>query len=184
MDGIKFQPADAYITMEADWSHPPTMLPTLRRFLDRYDLVVGSRYADCGTGRTEGWPLKRKIISIGANILSRPLTPIKDRTTGFMAIRAECLKGVELNPVGMHFPLECFVKANYESYIELPYTFVHRTEGDSSFNFKECWLYLKHLWRLYQFKRQHTLNESVVKRLVTYYIVGMVVIILILIFVN
>ena len=151
VDGIKFQPADYYITMEADLSHPPTRLVQIRHFLKTYDLVVMSRYIS--GGRTEGWPLSRRVISWGANLLSRPLTPIKDRTTGFIGIKAECLG--ELNPIGMHFAIECFVKANYVSYKEMPYIFVHRHEGSSKFNWKECWIYLKHLWRLYQFKVTH-----------------------------
>lgn len=150
VDGIKAQPADYYIIMEADLTHPPIKLLQLRHFLKKYDLVVMSRRVK--DGRIEGWPLSRKIVSLGANFISRPLTPIKDRTTGFIGIQSRCLEGVELNPIGMHFAIECFVKANYANYIELPYVFIHRSKGKSKFNYKECIIYLKHMCKLYKFK--------------------------------
>lgn len=148
VDGIKFQKADYYAIMEADLTHPPIRLCQFRHFLKKYDLVVMSRYIN--GGRIEGWPLSRRVVSKVANILSRPLTPIKDRTTGFIGFRSGCL--TEMKPIGMHFAIEFFVKGMYLSYIEIPYIFVHRKEGSSKFNIKECWIYLKHLASLYKYK--------------------------------
>lgn len=153
VDGIKAQPADYYIIMEADLTHPPIKLLQLRHFLKKYDLVVMSRYIK--DGRIVGWPLTRRLVSFGANLISRPLTPIKDKTTGFIGFNARCIEGIKLNPIGMHFGIELFVKGNYASYTEIPYTFIHRIEGSSKFNFKECLIYMKHIWQLYQFKVTH-----------------------------
>jgi dolichol-phosphate mannosyltransferase len=155
MDGIKQQKAEYYVTMEGDWSHPPSLLNPMRYFLKKYDLVVASRYADKILGDTENWPLSRRVISLGANMLARPLTKISDATTGMIGIQSHCLEGIKLNPIGMHFPLECFVKAEYDTYMEIPYTFRGRSEGKSSFNCKEVWNYLSHLSRLYKYKVTH-----------------------------
>jgi dolichol-phosphate mannosyltransferase len=152
LDGMRFQEADAYITMEGDNSHPPSVLPLIRKALNNHDLVVASRYVDCGTGRSKNWPLSRKIVSFGANLLARPLTSITDKTTGMIGIQSHCLEGVELETIGMHFPLECFVKANYDTYIEIPYTYLGRINGASKFSFKEVLNYLKHLMRLYIYR--------------------------------
>ena len=155
MDGIKQQKADAYITMEGDWSHPPSLLNPMRYLLKSFDLVVASRYCDKIFGRTENWPISRRIISLGANLLARPLTSISDATTGMIGIQSHCLENVDLNPIGMHFPLECFVKADYDTFTEMPYIFRGRSEGKSSFNVKEVWNYLNHLSRLYKYKVAH-----------------------------
>lgn len=152
LDGIHFQKADSYITMEGDCSHPPSVLPIIRKELNNHDLVVASRYVDCGTGRSNNWPLSRRIISFGANLLARPLTAITDKTSGMIGIQAHCLEGVELETIGMHFPLECFVKANYNTYIEIPFTYLGRINGASKFDFKEVLNYLKHLRRLYVYR--------------------------------
>lgn len=155
IDGIRFQPADAYITMEGDCSHPPSVLPFIKNALTKYDLVVASRYVDLGTARSQGWPILRKMVSFGANIIARPLTPITDRTTGMIGIRASCLEGVELEGIGMHFPLECFVKAHYKNYVEIPYTYHGRIKGSSKFNLQEVLNYIRHIQRLYKYKVAH-----------------------------
>jgi dolichol-phosphate mannosyltransferase len=54
--------ASRVIQMDADWSHPPSLLPMLMARLDAgADLAIGSRYVK--GGGTQGWPLKRRIIS-------------------------------------------------------------------------------------------------------------------------
>jgi hypothetical protein len=70
-----------------------------------------------------------------------------------IGIRASCLEGIALEGIGMHFPLECFVKAKYKTCIELPYTYQGRTKGISKFNFNEVVNYIKHVSRLYKYKR-------------------------------
>jgi dolichol-phosphate mannosyltransferase len=152
VDGIKSQKADSYIIMDADLSHPPELLPKIRYCLNEYDLVVCSRYIDNGANKS---PLHRRIISNGARLLSRPLTPITDRTTGFFGIRAKCLEGVQLNPIGMHFGIECFVKAHYDNYTEVSYWFPKRLEGKSKFNTMAYLNYLRELSRLYRHKIRH-----------------------------
>src|SRR3954447_10896646 len=40
--------AKTIVQMDADWSHDPNYLPTLVDALDKYDLVIGSRYVKGG----------------------------------------------------------------------------------------------------------------------------------------
>jgi len=150
IDGIASVKADAYIVMDADFSHPPSLLPIIRQGLKRYDLVVASRHVS--TGGCDNWPLKRRMISQAAIMLARPLTPIRDTTTGFFGIRAHCLDGVKLTPIGFKIGLEVFVKAYWQTYTELPFTFTDRRDGQSKMGKKQIAEYLKQLAELYKYR--------------------------------
>jgi len=159
IDGINAQQADAYIVMDADFSHPPELLPELRRNIETYDLVVASRHVK--GGGVSGWPLKRRIISSVAILMARPLTRVKDTTSGFFAIRGACLKNVNLTPLGFKIGLECFVKANWDSYIELPFIFTDRKYGSSKLRRGEFLAYIKHLSQLYLY----SIKRAIYRRL-------------------
>lgn len=53
---------DAAIEMDADLSHDPRYLPTMLAMLDRYDVVVASRWTEGGGVRN--WSILRKLISL------------------------------------------------------------------------------------------------------------------------
>ena len=76
-------------------------------------------------------------------------------TTGFFAIRRQCLQGVELAPLGFKIGLECFVKAGWESYSEIPFSFSDRLHGQSKLGGGEVFAYLRHLLRLYLYRASH-----------------------------
>src|SRR5690606_6751710 len=52
---------DYLVNMDADFSHHPRYLPALVAGMDRYDVMIGSRYVK--GGGSEGWPLSRLLIS-------------------------------------------------------------------------------------------------------------------------
>jgi len=149
IEGIKSDAADAYIIMDADLSHPPEILQELRSQIEIYDLVVASRHVKGGS--TSGWPFKRRIFSRVAIMLARPLTPIKDATSGFFAIRRECLEGVHLTPLGFKIGLECFVKAKWKSFSEIPFAFRDRSHGQSKLGYTEIAAYIRQLFHLYMY---------------------------------
>lgn len=84
------RPEDVIITMDADNSHPPNLIPTmLDKIEDGNDLVVASRYVR--GAREVGLSLRRKVLSRGASALLKILFPIrglKDYTCGYRAYRA------------------------------------------------------------------------------------------------
>jgi dolichol-phosphate mannosyltransferase len=83
--------ARVVVTLDADGSHDPADLPRLLAALSDADVVVGSRYVR--QGRTEGWPLRRRLLSRAANAYARYVLDLKthDCTSGFRAYRAEAL---------------------------------------------------------------------------------------------
>ena len=62
---------DLMANMDADFSHHPRYLPALLAGMDRHDVMIGSRYIP--GGGTVNWPLSRKFLSGGVNILVRLL---------------------------------------------------------------------------------------------------------------
>jgi len=158
IDGMKSQQAEAYIVMDADFSHPPELLSEIKSKLETYDLVVASRHVK--GGGVSGWPLRRRIISGTAILMARPLTRVKDTTTGFFAVRGSCLENVTLAPVGFKIGLECFVKARWRSYTEIPFIFTDRRCGSSKLGKSEFLDYLKHLLRLYIYVIRNVLRRT------------------------
>jgi dolichol-phosphate mannosyltransferase len=150
IDGIASAVADAYIVMDADFSHPPALLSKMRDDLKDYDLVVASRHVT--GGGTDNWPLRRRIISRGAILLAKPLTSIKDTTTGYFGVRAHCLKDVVLTPIGYKIGLEIFVRAHWQTCLEIPFTFTDRANGTSKLGKKEITAYVRQLVQLYKYK--------------------------------
>lgn len=148
--GIKYMKAESYIVMDADMSHPPMLVPILYHSLLTHDLVVASRYVRCGG--CEGWPLKRRVISRVAGMMAYGLTPVKDPCSGFFGIRRECIEGIRLDGIGYKIGLEVQVKASWESYEEIPFVFRDRQYGESKMGKRVMVEYLKHLWKLWQWK--------------------------------
>jgi dolichol-phosphate mannosyltransferase len=142
--GFKFMLENGYdctVQMDADFSHDPN---EITRFLDnikKYDLVIGSRYIH-GV-RVINWPIRRLILSYGANLYTRMITgmPIKDGTGGFKCFRRIVLESIDLDAIhsnGYSFQIEMNYKAFRKKFklIEIPITFVDRVHGTSKMSKK------------------------------------------------
>ncbi|HEY6485084.1 MAG TPA: polyprenol monophosphomannose synthase [Candidatus Cybelea sp.] len=135
--------------MDADFSHDVKALPKMAAALasGEYGLAVGSRYV--AGGGIENWPMRRIVTSRVACWLARPLTSVKDVTSGFFLVRREALDGVQLDPIGFKIGLEVIAKAHYAKAVEVPYVFTDRVAGQSKLNEREIFNYLRQLRRLY-----------------------------------
>jgi dolichol-phosphate mannosyltransferase len=150
IDGWKFARPDseAVGAMDADFSHDATIIPQMVHALaNGYGLAIGSRYVK--GGGISNWPLKRKITSLVAIALAKPLTPVRDITSGFFIVKRSAIEGIELDPIGFKIGLEVIAKARYGRAIEVPYVFTDRIEGISKLNQNEILNYLKQLGRIY-----------------------------------
>jgi dolichol-phosphate mannosyltransferase len=153
IDGWKFArpESEAVGAMDADFSHDPKVITQMVRALENgYDLAIGSRYVP--GGGIENWPWRRKITSQVAIALAKPLTRIRDITSGFFLVRRTALEGVELDPIGFKIGLEVIAKARYRKAIEVPYVFTDRVAGSSKLNQGEILNYLRQLGRIYRAK--------------------------------
>ena len=124
------------IQMDADLSHNPKDLPRMIDKLQKYDLVIGSRYIN-GIS-VVNWPLRRLMLSYGANAYSRVITgmPIMDGTGGFKAWKSSVLSSIDLDSVksqGYSFQIEMNFRAWVKKFNikEIPIIFSDRTIGQS-----------------------------------------------------
>ena len=143
IDGWKFARPDSEVVgaMDADFSHDARIIPAMVHALENgYGLAIGSRYVP-GGGITN-WPWRRKITSLVAIWLARPLTPIKDITSGYFLVRRSAIDNVELDPIGFKIGLEVIAKGHYGKATEVPYVFTDRVAGSSKLNQKEIFNYL------------------------------------------
>jgi len=91
-------PNDIIVTMDADNSHNPELIPRMGRLIrEGNDVVIASRYQPGST--TRGIPGYRRALSIVGSLVFRLLLPVRgvrDYTCGFRAYRAGALlAGVE-----------------------------------------------------------------------------------------
>jgi dolichol-phosphate mannosyltransferase len=127
--------------MDADFSHNPE---DLERLYDACktggaDLAIGSRYVK--GGKTENWPLDRKIYSKGGALYTKIITwmPVQDPTAGFMCYKREVLDTINLDEisfVGYAFQIEmkfAVWKLGFKIK-EVPITFIDRKIGYSKMN--------------------------------------------------
>jgi dolichol-phosphate mannosyltransferase len=135
--------------MDADFSHDIDALPKMVKALEsgEYGLAVGSRYVP--GGGIANWPKRRVVTSLVACWLARPLTRVKDVTSGYFLVRRDAIEGVALDPIGFKIGLEVIAKAKYGKAIEVPYVFTDRVAGESKLNQREIVNYLRQLGRLY-----------------------------------
>ncbi len=151
IDGWAIARSDSTVlgAMDADFSHDVNALPKMVQALESgaYGLAIGSRYVP--GGGIANWPKRRIIVSRVACWLARPLTNVKDVTSGFFLVRREALSGVILDPIGFKIGLEVIAKAHYGKAIEVPYVFTDRVAGESKLNEREILNYLKQLGKLY-----------------------------------
>jgi len=139
---------DVVIQMDADFSHPPDVLPTMLSEIDHHDVVLGSRYLNGIT--VVNWPIERILISYIGNWYVRKVTrlPITDTTGGFRAVRREMLERIAVQRIrsdGYAFQIEMnyrFVK--HQARIkELEFFFLDRTRGTSKLTLR---IGLEALW--------------------------------------
>ncbi len=80
---------DVIITMDADGTHDPDLIPTMVRATGHSDIVIASRYRR--HSEVVGLSPIRRLMSFGARLLFQTLMPIpgvRDYTCGYRAYRA------------------------------------------------------------------------------------------------
>ena len=86
-------PDDIVVTMDADNSHNPELIPRMGRLIrEGNDVVIASRYQP--GSKTRGVPGYRRMLSIIGSLVFRlflPVRGVRDYTCGFRAFRAGAL---------------------------------------------------------------------------------------------
>lgn len=153
---------DAFVEMDADFSHRPQDLPLLLKKLETHDFVIGSRYVSGGA--TLNWGLLRKIISRGGGIYSRLILgfPVNDWTGGFNGWKKKTLEKIHLETVasnGYSFQIELKYKALKTGCVgvETPIVFEDRRVGQSKMSMK---IVLEAFWKVWKIRFQTMTSEN------------------------
>lgn len=135
-DGFRHAASDVFVVIDADFSHPPVLIPRMYEEIKKgSDIVIGSRYMEGGGIRD--WPLKRRLISTGATFLGRLLFPdVTDPVSGFFAVRKQVVENAPLKPRGYKILLEVLGKGRWEKDKEIPFEFTDREAGASKLKLK------------------------------------------------
>lgn len=128
---------DVVVSMDADLSHDPQVLPAMFAALgEGADLVVGSRYVR-GGGTTD-WPVRRQLLSKWGNTYTRFVLGLDthDCTSGYRAYRSAALAAVDPASTGAEgyaFLTELVRRLTRAGYkvVETPIVFRDRTAGRS-----------------------------------------------------
>ena len=133
--------ADWVVQMDADFSHPPEILPELLARIAHCDAVMGSRYLRGIT--VVNWPIERILLSYFGNAYVRWATglAVTDTTSGLRCMRRSLLErvGFERSRAdGYAFQIELVYRiAKSGARIEeIPFIFADRTRGSSKLHWR------------------------------------------------
>jgi dolichol-phosphate mannosyltransferase len=149
VEGFAMASADIVGVMDADFSHPPSLVPKMLAAFraTNAQVLVASRYIPGGS--TPDWPFKRRLLSRVACLLARGLSPIRDAASGFFLIRKDIARNVAIKAGGFKICLELIVRGWPTRLVEIPYRFDDRELGESKMSTREASGYLFQLKDLY-----------------------------------
>ena len=157
IEGFRRARAPVLGVMDADLSHPPSILPGMLAALQALgvDAVVGSRYIPGGGAKN--WPFLRLAMSRFACVLAWPLTPVRDATSGLFLVKRAAVEDAKISAAGFKICLELLVRSRIASIAEVPYVFADRAAGESKMTTREAMGYFLQLRDLYalRFSRGH-----------------------------
>lgn len=131
--GIESARYDTVIWLDADFAHPPEVIPDLIDIPDDFDIVVASRYI---TGGRDGRDSAiRRIASMALNRIGRwwVRSSVRDLSSGFVRARKEVLMDLDFRGTYGDYCIDFLVRAEKKGYriMEIPYTNSEREEGYS-----------------------------------------------------
>lgn len=135
--------------IDADLQHPPEVLVEMAIVAATgKDVVIASRYIKGGGSRD--WTLSRRIVSRGANLLTKLFLriPVADSTSGYRVISRKAIEGLfgyQVSSKGYSFQVESLYayKKSGVTFAEVPYKFEVRKAGRTKLNRKEIWQFAK-----------------------------------------
>jgi dolichol-phosphate mannosyltransferase len=148
---------DYVLNVDADFSHHPRYIPAMLNMEPAagkpVDVMIGSRYVP--GGGTEGWPLKRKLMSRAVNLYARWLLWLwpKDVSGGYRCYRVSKLKELDFDAIrsrGYSFQEEVLwmLRRCGANFAETPIIFADRERGQSKINRKEAWAAMRIILQL------------------------------------
>jgi dolichol-phosphate mannosyltransferase len=142
---------DVLATINADFQHPPSILPEMLWKIENADLVVATRYA--AEGSVGRFPLHRQLLSAFARHVGQVLAPgvfrrVTDPLSGCYLFRRRAIEDVELRPSGFKTLIEVLARGRVGNVVEYGYTMQARRSGRSQVRLRHWFDYLGQLGRI------------------------------------
>lgn len=132
--GIRQSKGDIIIGMDADFNHPPGLIPDLVHALSKHDLVVASRFIARGGMEERG----RYVGTLLFNLFLKYILsfPTMDNMSGFYAIRRDMLERLNIDDIykgygDYHLRLLWYAKSKRYMIAEVPVFYRKRIYGKS-----------------------------------------------------
>jgi dolichol-phosphate mannosyltransferase len=144
IEGMLASSAPYVAVIDGDLQHDETVLPRMLEVLRQgdCDIAVGSRYVQ--GGGIGSWKRSRATASRMATNLSRFVIRVElsDPMSGFFMLRREVLEASvrKLSGLGFKILVDLFASSPRPlRFVDLPYTFRERSQGESKFDLQAAW---------------------------------------------
>jgi len=154
---------DAFVEIDADFSHDPSALPEMFAAADAgADVVIGSRYVP--GGQIPEWSWYRKLLSRSGNRYASMMLRLKvaDATAGYRVYRGSLLERIDYSTVradGYGFQIEMTYRSRLAgaAITEVPISFVDRERGQSKMSSS---IIVEALWLVTVWGLERTLGRA------------------------
>ena len=149
--GWQIARGEVLATINADFQHPPSILPEILRKIENADVVAATRYAAQGSvGR---FPKHRQFLSasarhVGMLVAPRVFRRVTDPLSGWYLFRRWVIEDIELRPAGFKTLIEVLARGRVGSVAECGYTMQARRAGRSHVRLWDWYEYLGQLGRI------------------------------------
>ena len=136
--GIEHSEGEILVFMDTDFNHDPVLLPQMIKFLEYYDIIIGSRFVMAGGMEDRFRQFSSLIYNYGIRLLFH--TPVHDNLSGFFSIYRDKLLSMDLDQIyygyGDYF-IRLLMVAHNRGYhmLEVPVFYRLRMHGHSKTQF-------------------------------------------------
>jgi dolichol-phosphate mannosyltransferase len=136
--GAEHSDGQILVFMDTDFNHDPVILPQMIKFLEYYDIIIGSRFVMAGGMEDRFRQFSSRIYNYGIRLLFH--TPIHDNLSGFFSIYRDKLISMDLDQIyygyGDYF-IRLLMVAHKRGYnmLEIPVFYQLRMHGHSKTQF-------------------------------------------------
>ncbi len=136
--GAEHSNGQILVFMDTDFNHDPILLPQMIKFLEFYDIIIGSRFVMAGGMEDRFRQFSSLIYNYGIRLLFG--TPVHDNLSGFFSIYRDKLMSMDLDQIyygyGDYF-IRLLMVAHKRGYkmLEVPVFYRLRLHGHSKTQF-------------------------------------------------
>lgn len=136
--GIDHTAGDILVFMDTDFNHDPALIPQMIKFLEYYDIIIGSRFVMAGGMEDRFRQFSSQIYNYAIRLLFG--TPVHDNLSGFFSIYRDKLVSMDLDQIyygyGDYF-IRLLMVAHKRGYnmLEVPVFYRLRLHGHSKTQF-------------------------------------------------